>query len=134
MGRFTILTDDLTSKMYEILKWGLPVSYTCDYFGITRMSFSNWMKRGEEDYNLDDDTVYARFFYNIKKAQAEYVLNAMVDIKSGRNGWQGQAWWLERTRKDFMPRQELQAGEDGKVQVVLGGTKIKEIKHNDTTD
>ena len=53
----------------------------------------------------------------------------MKDIKSGRPGWQGQSWWLERTRQDFMPKQEITAGDDGKVTVVLGG-KIKEIKQN----
>ena len=45
---------------------------------------------------------------------------------------QGAAWVLERTRHDFMPKQEITAGEDGKVTVVLGG-KIKDVKHNDLT-
>ena len=40
------------------------------------------------------------------------------------------AWWLERTRPQYMPKQEITAGDDGKVTVVIGG-KVREIKNND---
>lgn len=126
--RPTKLNEELTEKMKAEIANGLPVSYACDLFGITRMSFSNWMRRGETDFEAEEETVYADFFYNIKKAQAEYVRDAKDDIRSGRPGWQGAAWWLERTRKDFMPKQMVESNtEDGRVTVVFGG-KVKSVE------
>lgn len=131
MARPSKLDDELINKMYEAIKEGLPVRYACDLFVITQPSHSNWMRRGEEDVLAEDyDSIYAKYFVAIKKAQAEYVYEANKDIKSGRPGWQGAAWWLERTRQDFCPRQQIDAGPDGKVEVIIGG-KVKEVKNKD---
>ena len=127
------LSDELIEKAGKLAEEGVPVTFICDSLGITRMSHSNWMRQGEDDFEQDVDSFFARYFYTIKKGQANYVINAGRDIRSGRNGWQGAAWWLERTRQEFMPKQEITAGEDGKVQVILGG-KIKDIKKGNLTD
>lgn len=131
-GRPSKLNEELIKEIYELVKDGVPVSYACDSLYITRMSFSNWMRQGEEDIlNEKHETLHAQFFYTIKKGQADFVTDSVRDIRSGRPGWQGAAWVLERTRQDFMPKQEITAGDDGKVQVILGG-KVKDIKRNDT--
>lgn len=129
VGRPSKLNTELIDNMYKEIANGLPVKYACDYFGITQPSFHNWMKQGEDDTNSENfDTLYAQFFMSIKKAQADYVRNAIADIRSGRQGWQGQAWVLERTRNDFMPKQAIESNtDDGKVTVVFGG-KVKDIK------
>ena len=128
-GRPSKLNEELIDNMYNKIASGLPVTYACDLFGITLASFNNWMKQGEEDWNEENyDSLYAQFFHHIKKAQADYVDNALTDIRSGRQGWQGAAWCLERTRKDFMPKQAIESNtEDGKVQVIFGG-KVKDVK------
>lgn len=132
MGRPSKLNDELIDKMYEKIKKGLPVHYTCDLFSITYQSHLNWLKQGESDFNADVDSLEARYFDMIKKGQAEYVDDALTDIRSGRPGWQGAAWCLERTRRDFQPTQQIDAGPDGKVNVIIGG-KVKDIKTNDNT-
>lgn len=128
-GRPSKLNENLIFDMaYEIAK-GLPVKYACDLFGVTTGSFFSWMKTGEQDFENDVDSIYALFFDTIKKAQAEFVRNIGEEIRKGNTGWQGKAWWLERTRQDFMPKQMIQSDtEDGKVTVVFG-SKPKEIKH-----
>lgn len=129
-GRPSKLNEELIQQVYEEIKQGLPVKYTCDLLMITQKSFSNWMQQGEEDISNENyDSLFAQFFLTIKKAQAEYVKDAKQNIRSGRLGWQGESWWLERTRQDFMPKQEITAGDDGKVTVVLGG-KVKDVKYN----
>ncbi len=128
------LNEELIDKMYDVIKEGLPIHYACDLCCITQPCHQNWMKTGEENISSGNyDTLHAAYFIAIKNAQAEYVKEANQDIKSGRPGWQGAAWWLERTRQDFMPKQEISAGADGKVTVVLGG-KIKDIKQNTLTE
>lgn len=130
MARPSKLTSELINNMADKIREGLPINYTCDLFGVLSRSYFQWMKLGEEDINNEQETLYALFFHTIKKAQAEYVDNAGRDIRSGRPGWQGASWWLERTRQDFMPKQEITAGDDGKVTVVLGG-KIKDVKKHE---
>lgn len=130
MARPSKLNDELISKMAIKISEGLPIPYTCGLFGVVEHSFYNWMKQGEEDFKNEVESLYSSFFHAIKKAQSEYVDNAGRDIRSGRNGWQGAAWWLERTRQDFMPKQEIKAGDDGRVTVVLGG-KVKDIRKDD---
>ena len=127
-GRPSKLSGELIESICAEIRDGLPITYSCDLFGITKMSFSNWMRRGEADYEAEDyESLYAQFFYGIKKAQAEYVKSAKKEIRSGRVGWQGEAWWLERTRHDFMPKQAIETNsEDGRVTVVLGG-KVKSV-------
>ena len=129
MARPSKLNEELINQMADNLRIGLPIISCCDLLGITDMSHSNWMRQGEEDYKADIDSLFADYFYTIKKSRAEFEHRALTDIQSGRPGWQGMAWVLERTNQKYMPKQEFVA-EDGKVNVVLGG-KIKEIKRND---
>ena len=130
MGRPSKLNEELIAKMYEKIKKGLPVHYACDLFSITYQSHLNWLQQGEYDMNAGLESLEAQYFDAIKKAQAEYVDDAIADIKSGRPGWQGAAWCLERTRRDFQPSQQIDAGPDGKVNVIIGG-KVKDIKVKD---
>lgn len=121
MARPSKLTSELIEEMKNLLVEGAPIKYVCDYCGITTMSHSNYMTKGEEDYNNNIDSLFSTYFYTIKKAQSTYVIEAGREIRKGEAGWQGKAWWLERTRQDFMPKQQIQADDEGKVTVVIGG-------------
>lgn len=129
MGRPSKLTEELIEQMAAELRIGMPITSACDLLGITQPSHSNWMRQGEEDIANEVDSLFSSYLIAIKKSRAEFEHNSLIDIKSGRPGWQGAAWVLERTNQKYMPKQEFVA-EEGKVQVVLGG-KIKEIKQND---
>lgn len=130
MSRPSKLNEELIKKAGELVLEGTPILYVCDSLMITQPCHSLWMKQGKEDFENEIESLYAEYFITIKKNQADYVINAGRDIRSGRQGWQGQSWWLERTRQEFMPKQEIVADE-GRVQVVLGG-KVKEVKQNGT--
>ena len=130
MARPSKLTEELTNVFGEKLRKGLNIQTVCDLLMITQPSYNNWMRQGEIDANAEVDSLYSSFFLVIKKARAEFEEKASEKIQSGDNGWQGMAWWLERTRPQYMPKQEITAGDDGKVTVVIGG-KVREIKNND---
>ena len=123
------LNEKLIEDMAAELSIGMPITSACDYLVITQKSHSNWMQQGELDVENNIDSLYATYFLTIKKSRSKFEHEALIDIGSGRPGWQGKAWVLERTNQKYMPKQEFVA-EEGKVQVVLGG-KIKEIKKND---
>lgn len=130
-GQPTKLNEQLIYDMCDKIRNGLPITYTCEYFGITIMSHSNWLRRGENDIaEGNEDTIYAQYFYLIKKAHAEFVEQSLNTIRLLPKNWQAIAWWLERTDRNFMPKQQIEANtEDGKVTVVLGG-KVKELNKN----
>ena len=129
MGRPSKLNDELIEKMHSKLIKGLPITSCCDLLGITQPSHNNWLRQGEQDLLDDVDSLFAQYFLTIKKGRAEFEEKALDDIQTGRPGWQGMAWVLERTNQKYMPKQEVVA-EEGKVQVVIGG-KVKDIKRND---
>lgn len=113
---------------------GLPIEYACDMFGITRPTYLNWMNWGERDINTGEETIYAEFFTRVKKAYALFVRECKNSIRSGKPGWQGTAWWLERTNTFFMPKQQIQADDDGKVTVVIGGKPKDPAKRPNKAD
>lgn len=132
MARPSKLNEQLINELADNLRIGLPLVSCCDLLGITTMSCSNWMRKGEDDFNNEIESLESLFFYTIKKAKAEFEKEALIDISSGRVGWQGKAWVLERVNQKYMPKQEIVADE-GKVQVVIGG-KVKDVKKSNLTD
>ena len=133
MARPSKLNEELIDKFTEKLKKGLPVTSVCDLLMVTQPSYNNWLRQGEQDLNDEQETLFSSFFLMVKKSRAEFEEEALEDIGSGRPGWQGKAWVLERTNQKYMPKQEIVA-EEGKVQVILGSggaNKIKEVKRND---
>lgn len=132
MARPSKLNEELIDLMASKLRKGLPITSACDLLLITQKSHSNWMQQGERDVEDGIDSLYSSYFLTIKKSRADFEEEALEDIGSGRPGWQGKAWVLERTNQKYMPKQEFVA-EEGKVQVVLGG-KIKDIKRNDNSE
>jgi len=133
MARPSKLNEELINELADNLRIGLPLVSACDLLGITTMSCSNWMRQGESDYDNEIESLYSLFFYTIKKAKAEFERDALLDIGSGRPGWQGKAWILERVNQKYMPKQEITAGDDGKVTVVLGG-KVKSVRNSTADD
>ena len=76
---------------------------------------------GESDLEAGSESLHAAYFSEVKKAYAEFVRHAGAIVRAGKVGWQGMAWWLERTNRDFMAKQQIQADDEGKVTVVIGG-------------
>jgi len=128
MARPSKLNYELIEQFAEEISKGLSVQHTCDLLCVTQPCYNNWMRQGEEDLaSGNDDSLFAQFFLEIKKSHAMYVRTARDILNSCPKNWQSIAWWLERTDRSFMPKQEITAGDDGKVTVVLGG-KVNEVK------
>lgn len=129
MGRPTKLTEEIVERFSSEVRKGLSLSYTCDLLGVTRTSYANWMDRGSKATEAaaageeipESEAIYADFFLAVKKAYAEFIRHAGAIVRGGGAGWQGMAWWLERTNREFMPKQQVQADDEGKVTVVIGG-------------
>lgn len=103
------ITEEIIVELSENLAEGLPIPYACDLLGITQASFQGWMRLGQKEYEEGLDSLQAKLFAAVKKSQAIYIKVAMKVIQSGNDGWQGMAWWLERTQMTFQ-KNESNAG------------------------
>lgn len=124
MARPSSLNEELIEKFAEEIEDGLPIVYTCDLLGITKPSFVNWIKQGEADFETYNESIYALFFTSIKKAYAKYIRKTKNIIRKGENGWQGQAWWLERTNQNFV----LNSDNNSEQETVIVNPSIKPNK------
>lgn len=95
------LNEELIKNIASEIEDGLPVNYTCDLFEITRTNYSYWMHQGEVDAANEVKSLEALFFNSIKKSYAKFIRHSKQIIRKGEAGWQGTAWWLERTNRDF---------------------------------
>lgn len=128
MARPSKLTEELIEQFAAEIQDGLPVCYTCDLLGVTEVSYHNWMNQGKEDYEAENETLCAVFFSRIKNAYAMFVKQSKNDMRQKDKNWTAIAWWLERTNPFFMPKQQIQADDEGKVQVIIGGKEKKPTK------
>ncbi len=126
MARPTKLTDELISQFSDQVRDGLPICYCCDLLEIHETTYESWINQGNEDIKSENDTIYAKFYRAIKKSYAQWIQSSTNRIKQGTPGWQGTAWLLERTNPKYMPKQQIQPDEDGKVVVQIGG-KVKDV-------
>ena len=124
------LTKETTEAFAAEVADGLPVEYCCDLLRISRQTYLNWMERGERDQANDIESDFRAFFEAIKNAYASFIKESKRIIRKGEHGWQGAAWWLERTNVNFILKQRVEAGEDGKVTVVIGGKPVQDKPAN----
>ena len=93
------LNDELIDKIAEEVKDGMPLQFACNLYYITQETFNTWMRQGEIDVRNEMESLQAKLFLIIKQAYAIYIKEAKKKIRKGESGWQGEAWWLERTNQ-----------------------------------
>jgi len=94
------ITDELIDQICEHIRDGNYVETSCLACGIAKRTFYNWAKRGEQESNEGQETIYARFYERLHEAYslAEVDLIRRINRKDEKN-WQRLAWILERSRQ-----------------------------------
>jgi hypothetical protein len=87
----TKLTDELRDAIAEKVGGGSYPEVAAVACGIDRATFYRWKQRGKAG-----EEPYAAFCDALKKAQAEAEAVSAATIRAGQQGWQGNAWYLER--------------------------------------
>lgn len=102
------LTPELMEKLYEARSRGASIQLACDYAGIHRWTWNDWMNRGEDHLaqmdELDmsepapDEAIFVEFRERMIQAKGECGVVKLKDIeRAGRdNVWQASAWALQR--------------------------------------
>ena len=91
VGRPTKLTPELQRVIVQALRAALYVETACDIAGISKDTFYNWLRQGQEKpYGK-----HGRFSDAVKKAQAE-AEGRLIGHLLQDGTWQSKAWILER--------------------------------------
>jgi len=83
----------------------------------------NWLKYGEQDLLAGKDTMFSRFFANVREARANKVGELIEIIESMPKSWQAISWLLEKcVQEEFGRDSELykQLLEDYKLLIQAG--------------
>lgn len=126
-GRFI---PTVTDALIKHLTDGVPMKYAAPASGVSDMTVSRWMKRGnkaleaEQQGQVLDDTerAYAVFALNVENARSQSIANRVKDVVTAgsKGNWQASAWYLERQLpQDFgkTERHEVTGQEGGPIQI-----------------
>ena len=127
MARKSVLNKELIDELCKWVEDDVPFRFCAEGCGITFITFNNWMKKGEDDFENEIESLEAELFYRIKKTYASVVRESVRIIRTKPMGWQGQAWIRQRRDNEFMDKQEFVSNGE-QVIVNLGNLKGKHNK------
>lgn len=99
-GRPAKITLEVAQKIGRLIAKGMTEEQACCRVEVNLEAFRKACQRHPE------------FVPSIKKAQADFLDDALTDIRMGKPGWQGAAWILERRHKPQFNRTETLAATD----------------------
>ena len=113
-GKMKIYNNKLISKFCELISMGHTIEIACSQVGISRTTYSNWMKRGScgaDDPGFVDDKnkPYIKFKEDVEKAASDFVVSNVTELRKigiETKNWQCIAWLLERRRPDLFGKRD----------------------------
>ena len=97
------LTDQLCDDICNDIKAGVPIDHASIAHGITRATFYNWYRKGEDAKSGK----FKKFYDEVEEAKSVAItLRARRIYKAGEDNWQADAWWLERVDPDNFGRKD----------------------------
>lgn len=124
MSRPSIINDDIINKIEEALLAGNYILTACEWAGISKDAYYDWLHKGEDP---EADDIYKRFADTVKKARAEAEVRNVANIQRAANSgtWQASAWWLERSFHERWGRKtELSGPNQGPIQVEVSREEL----------
>lgn len=98
LDRPRALTVEVQQEIVRLMAEGNYFAPACRAAGITREAVDYWRRLYED--GVEHAQIYADFFSALARAQAIAETTAVRSIRSGRMGWQGDAWFLERRHRN----------------------------------
>lgn len=99
-GRPSKLTSELQKQICDFLVAGNFAETVCDFVGIDKTTYYEWLKRGERGWQIDIEGGYVEFSHAVKKAVAQVEMTTVHGLRKRPYNWQADAWWLERRHPD----------------------------------
>src|SRR5437763_19752 len=94
LTRPRVLTPDVQARIVGALAEGNYLSTACRAAGISTDTWYYWQRLCEA--GVEHAQAYADFYGACAHASALVEASALAIVQSGRPGWKGSAWFLER--------------------------------------
>ena len=95
-GRKPKLNKELIDKLGNALAAGNYIETACDYAGISRSIFYQWLTEAEKP---GAKQIYLDLMDTVRTSRAEAEMRNVLKIqKAADDSWQAAAWWLERSQ------------------------------------
>ena len=96
----------LTPELIETISLNIascaPLKDCAQAAGISRETLDEWLRRADDP--KEPDPIYRALAESVVRARSTAVVGMAATARSGRKGWQGAAWLLERRHsEDFGP-------------------------------
>ena len=110
----------------DLLKRGNYISTTAKAVGISPLTISAWIRKGNElaneERDLDEtELMFVNFAIEVEKARGfAEVQNVEVIRKASQDNWTAAAWWLERTNPQNwgkVQRTEITGANGGAIEI-----------------
>lgn len=105
-GRPSKLTQEVIDTICEHVGQGVPYDKACWLADVSERIVQMWKKQGESDESDGKDTMHARFFRAVKKAEANNIIEMTQRIRYGHENWTSAAWLLERRHKEHYGKEQ----------------------------
>lgn len=97
VGRPTLLTPELQTRMLQALRAGGYVQSACAVAGVALRTYEKWIVRGDPAGTRREDAMYREFREKVQRARAEAeTRNVAIIAQAATENWQAAAWLLER--------------------------------------
>ena len=128
-GRPTKLTSERHDALVKAASNGTPWEIACFSATIQYQTLLNWVKRGGNDLEEGDDTVYARFFEAFARALGKWAADRWREAGDAANGAEAQPiQWQLLTRFPVLHpknRTEFSGPGGGPIQVTPDMARIQ---------
>jgi len=98
LGRPSKLTPEAQEIICDHIRAGSYLNVAAQTIGVAPETISEWKLWGREDIqNGVEDSIYARFWEAVARAEAQAEFAGVLRIRSaGIADWKAEAWFLER--------------------------------------
>ena len=107
-GRPVKINEEIIKHIEYVVSLGMPQKMAAFYVGIDPTTLVAWRHQGEQDIELQKDSMYSKLVIRIKKAIALSMKDRLENIrKAEKESWQCSAWILERRFPEFFGKDIL---------------------------
>jgi hypothetical protein len=94
------LTKEMAEKAGEAMAKGLSITHICQLFCISRQSFFEWIKKGNEDKLINNDSDYVYFVDCLSHGKGLFMMHNQELVQQAAEAdpkyWAAAAWNLEK--------------------------------------
>jgi hypothetical protein len=103
VGFHTSLTAEVYDRIIEAVPQLLIQTQVAAKARISQQNLSNWLRRGEKDFEAGENTIYAQLFVDYHEKRSETVQECIQTLRNN-GSFQAISWILEKgVKEDFGP-------------------------------